>query len=958
MLAPLRLALNALLARRLRSALLTAAVALSAAMIAAVACAMASAQGAIEHQLAGTIGAADLRIKPTSATPLPPALLDTVRAWPQVRDAAPSVQTTLAITYRTPMLAPADTTPDTTSKAATPRAFERREITLSSTALANSIRPGATTTARPLTRQSRATQTELLPPPELLQGRLPQRDDEVVIDAALAHRLSVTYAQQTKKRDGLIPVWRSDVLNAPQRLDVPPSTIDAREAERINASRRIALGDRIEVARQLIPQLKTPLTGLFQTNTTLTVVGIAAQPPLGGRPQVYLTLNAITALSREPGLSQIDIALNPGAKPDDIVRAHAASLPKGLLLQTTEKITSGLDKNIQSSRLALILVMVLGAISGAFIIMTGLSTAIAERQRELAILRCIGATTAQLARTQLLIGLILGISGAAIGVPLGVAIAALLSALFSDHLPTGLVIQPYGLIVAALSAILAGVLGSALPARQASRLSPLLALGARAATPLPRHLARTAAIALAMIAAHALIITIPTNGQTVFWGHATVGLPLLLSGYFLLGVPLVLIVSRLLSTPLSRALRLPPRLLNRTVAATPYRHGLTAGALMGGLAMMISIWTNGGAILRDWIEKIQFPDAFVSGLNLSEDVQRKLNSLTDIVADTSAITLYNVETDVFGVRALQKYKTTFVGFEPDSFFRMTRLTWVQGDPQTALKRLNQGGAVIVAREFLTAQGLGLGHKFTCSRNGTPIDFEIVGVVSSPGLELVSKFFNVGEDVTDQALHAIFGSRDDLKAKFFDGQPAPIQLIQIALTPTAQAQDDQALNTIRSELLDAGILDAGSGRQIKSQIVAFASGGLLVVSAIAAAAILIACLGVANIIIAAIEARQFEFGVLRAIGAPRSLLTRLVLAEALLIAITAGVLGTMLGIHGAWTERTLHALILGLTYAFHIPIGPVAAGWAILIALTLLAAAPAVVRLARRTPRDLLAATRG
>ena len=75
------------------------------------------------------------------------------------------------------------------------------------------------------------------------------------------------------------------------------------------------------------------------------------------------------------------------------------------------------------------------------------------------------------------------------------------------------------------------------------------------------------------------------------------------------------------------------------------------------------------------------------------------------VTGTCAITLHPVETDVFGVRALQRYKATFIAFEPGPFFRMSRLTWVQGSVEEALPKLERGGAVLVAREFLVKLGL-------------------------------------------------------------------------------------------------------------------------------------------------------------------------------------------------------------------------------------------------------------
>jgi len=83
----------------------------------------------------------------------------------------------------------------------------------------------------------------------------------------------------------------------------------------------------------------------------------------------------------------------------------------------------------------------------------------------------------------------------------------------------------------------------------------------------------------------------------------------------------------------------------------------------------------------------------------------------------------------------------------------------------------------VAREFKTAQHLGAGDTFVVKSEGKEYPFEIVGVVTSPGLEVVSKFFSVGEDFTEQAIHAVFGSRKDLKEKL--GTDA-ISMIQIGL----------------------------------------------------------------------------------------------------------------------------------------------------------------------------------
>jgi putative ABC transport system permease protein len=403
-------------------------------------------------------------------------------------------------------------------------------------------------------------------------------------------------------------------------------------------------------------------------------------------------------------------------------------------------------------------------------------------------------------------------------------------------------------------------------------------------------------------------------------------------------------------------MRLPANLVPRTITATPYRYGFTAGAMMSGLALMVGIWTQGHAILNDWLGRLEFPDAFAVGLNLTEESRAKLDALP-FVTGTVPITLHNVETSAFGVHALQQYKTTFIAFDPEPFFRLTRLTWIEPtDPaaqQRAIERIKAGGAVLVAREFKTAQHMGAGDTFTVKSDGKEFPLDIVGVVTSPGLEVVSKFFSVGDDFTEQAIHAVFGSRKDLKEKL--GSSA-INMIQVGLSK--DISDEEAVSKIRATLLDAGLLDAGSGRKIKQDIESVIKGTLLVSTLVALFAMIISSFGVANIVIAGIQARQFEFGVLRAVGAPRSLMTRLVLSEAILIALTAGVLGTLMGVQAVVSGQRLDKLLFGLELSVRPPPAPIILGWLMVFAVTLGAAAPAVIRLARRQPRELLGAMKG
>ncbi len=933
-----RLATNSLSGRRSRSALLIGAVALSGALVVTVACAIATINATLSAQLDQTVGLADARVKPAGGgRTLDSTLLDRVRAWPEVFGADGRLEASLAVTIVKPVLRPDPA-----------GGFVRRETPLTFT-----LKGQASTEPR--------AGAEVIPAPRLLEGRRAQAPDEIVLDELLAADLLPRQAAGDRPADG----WQ--LRGRPAPTEGPsgpmPERVDGpEEAAAHNGRLRLGVGESVEVVRQLFDfRVPIPLNlPALRQGDRLTVVGIAEAPPLAGRSQGYMTVEGLARVAEAPGrLSQIDIRLNRGVDAEALVRARRgeiASTDPGLILETTARVTSGLDENVRSSQLGFVLASVMAFLSAAFIVMTGLTTSVTERQRELAIVRCIGGTRAQLAGAQLWIGSIVGAMGAGAGVPLGIGFAALLAWVFREQLATSLAIPASGITLALVGCLVSGLIGAGWPAWCAARATPLRGLASRAAPPRPRTLLMVTIAGLCGLATQLAIVGLPTDGQVIFWGYATTGLPLMFIGYFLLGVPVTLALVRALGAPLSRLLGLPPRVLARTIEATPYRHGFTAGALMAGLALMVAIWTNGGAILRDWIGKIQFPDAFVSGLALTPESQRLLDAMP-IVRRTCAVTIHPVETDVFGVRALQSYKTNFMAFEPEPFFAMNRLEWVEGDPEVAIRRLNEGGAVVVAREFLVARGLGLGHRFVARQDGVEHTFEIVGVVSSPGLEIVSKFFNIGDDYLQQSVHAVFGSRRDLREKFHSDA---IHLIQIQLADPLPPglDDDGAVAQIRRALFGAGILDAGSGRQVKEEIRSFATGMLLVVSGVAMVSMLVASFGVANLIVAGIQARQFEFGVLRAVGGTRGLLVRLVLGEALVIALTACVLGVLMGTQGSWAGQRIHRYLFGLDMHVRPPPGPIAVACLIVIALALGAALPAVLRLNRRRPRELLAAVRG
>lgn len=969
-----RLAITSASARRSRTALLVGAVALSAALIAAVATALNSLNASVQMRTEATVGRGDVRIQPAgSGQTLDDSILEHIRAWPEVELAAAKLEGRLAtLAIRKPILV-------RESDGWKPR----DQVFIATDAQGNGIEPGLEDEVRPL---------------RLLAGRGPQRDDEIVIDALLAMRLGYDVRTAEDRRYGFDVVKPRTIRERLKPHELPSGRISDAQAERFNRGQGVRIGDKLNVvpsavapaqllafvprlatgpnafvgfanaanfgpgglldmARLLIsPRRLVEQIELLRRPVQFTVVGIAEQPPLGGRPQAYLTLNRFQQLADQPGrISQVDVIVKPGASPDDVSDAHREELGAGIIIQSTEKITSDLEKNIKSSQLGFLLASVLAFLSASFIIMTGLTTDVSQRQRELAVVRCIGGRRRQLAEAQFATGVMVGGLGALIGIPAGVAVAWLIARAFPETVPSGVIVPRSGVLLALVGSLGAGVAGAAFPAWRASTMPPLTAMRSHARPATRKGIVLTTVLGLLGVAFHLAVVLVPSNSQFVFWTYVIAALPLMFVGYFLLGVAAVLTVSRALAPVVSGLLRIPRRLLLRGLGGTPYRYGFTAGAMMTGLALMVAIWTNGRAVLRDWIDAMEFPDAFVSGIPLSPQAKGVLDALP-FVENSCAITREFVEVGAdatLGVRGLQRYDTSFIGFEPQPFFEMTNLTWVEGSREYAQPRLEAGGAVLIAREFHVARGLGVGDTFTCTFNGKEFTFDIVGVVTSPGLDIASRFFNIGEEYTHQAVHSVFGSLKDLREKFRSDQT---HILQVDL---ADGVDDmQAISAIRNALAPYGLLDAGSGRQLKERIHQFAKGTLMVFSCVAIVAMLVACFGVANLIAAAIDVRQFEFGVLRAVGAHRNMLARLVAGEALLVALSASLMGTVMGIQAALGGRRLYEALLGIQFDVRPPLMPILAGWATVVTLTLLAAAPAAVRLNRRRPRELLAVVKG
>ena len=686
----------------------------------------------------------------------------------------------------------------------------------------------------------------------------------------------------------------------------------------------------------------------------LTIVGVFERPELAvlQKPAAAVTLAVAQGLAQAPGrVDLIDLGLDRLRSASEVERLRGPELPATVRFQSSASVSTKVNRGVRAARLLVALITGLVFTSAGFIVLTTLTVSVAQRTRELAVLRCVGASRWQVAGSQLVAGLVTCLAGAALGAPLGLLTAWRLHEHYRDALGVPFSPDPWGVLLATSAAAAAGLLGSAYPAWRAASVGPLEAMTGQARPPSARGPWLCAALGLAMAVAPFLWLYGAPSLESALVGYLALGVPLSLLGYFLLCIPIALLIAHAASGLIARLFVLPAPLLRQSLTATPYRHGMTGGALMVGVALLVTIWTDGRSIHTGWFTRIQMPDAFLHSFFSLQPAQIERVRSAPAVASLCPTKTFAVKVvdSALGLAGMTDGHTQFVSSDFESFMGMTQLEWVQGNAATALPRLRQGRALLVSREYLVSRGVGVGSRLTLETLEGPVEFEVVGVVYSPGLDVAVHWFDLQPYYAERSISSVFGTREDAK-KYFGVDTANLLLLNLR----DDVKDDEALKQLRERAPGTVV---GSNRAIREEVASVVSDSMRVASTIALVSLVIGCLGVGNLVIAHVSARRFELGVLRAAGASGALLGRLVAAEALASAITGSLAGAALGYQLSVAAAILRNRLFGLGYTPE-PALDVAALGAVAVSLAaLLAALPPAIRVSRSPVTALLAAGR-
>ena len=663
----------------------------------------------------------------------------------------------------------------------------------------------------------------------------------------------------------------------------------------------------------------------------VTIVGIIKRPAIEllSRPTAYLDIGAISKdLGVSPEYNVIDLKLKLPSDTDYDAYAKMLTEELGPTVKAAPGTNSRakLAQETHSIELILSLLAAISSICAALIIGTTLSVGVQERIRQFGQLRCIGSSRSQLASFVLADALVMGVIGSAAGVAMGF----LFSTVLVTHYPQYFLaykIAPTYVLISLVTGLLATLFGALIPMWQVTRVSPMTAITAVAKPPRSSRIRIAIVVGGSCLALQFLLWYLIPQEDAKFFTYNLVGIPLVFVGWALLGPGILVATEWIGAQVIGRLLFIRPVLLRSAWSRTPWRASAMIAALMIGVTLLTAVRARGQSLLVSWVSPARVPDLLLYTVMdtvvdsfvpspLRPSPERRAETLKaqhpEITVAAPAAS-FPVKIDVPAdapKEILSDSATHVVAVDPVTFPQVVEMEFVKGDRETALKQLAAGGHIFVTEDFENHRHLTVGDKLTLiAADGRPVDFTIAAVVASTGMELVKNYFDMRTVFQEQAVSSVLGTLSDAK-KHFKVREGSFTLVN--LTPAAQSP--AVLGKLREQLTKDGY-QAVSSVELKIGIRKVITSVVDALSVIAFGALVVASLGVANMVIASVHARRYEFGVLRAVGAGRLQLIRLVLAEVSLIGVIAGVLGVAAGLHLAYMSTLVDRLLTGFSTSF-------------------------------------------
>ncbi len=672
-----------------------------------------------------------------------------------------------------------------------------------------------------------------------------------------------------------------------------PPTIGANWNQTANAALVIRAGSPPTSAGQVVVDAATAKKYQLAVGQTIkilfqgppaefTIVGTAgfgtADNLAGATLALFDTNTAQHVLGKEGVFDEIDVVADPAVTQTQLRARIQDALPKGVEAVTSTSVADEQSKQLQDAlgffRTALLVFAFIALFVGAFIIFNTFSIIVAQRTRELALLRTLGASRRQVLTSVIAEAFVVGLVASGLGIVAGLGIAlglqGLLSAFNIDLPSTSTQLQLRTIVVSLIVGTVVTVVASILPARRAARVAPVQALRESQETGALKILGRRLVIGLSVtgLGVAALLFGLfghsSNAGALIGFGAAAtfVGIAILspLAARRLAGI---------IGAPVSR-MGVQGKLGRENAMRNPRRTASTASALMIGLGLVAmvailsaSLKASFDAILSDTV-KADFILSTSSFVPFSPDVASKTSQVPGVAA------VAEFRQGGFQVSG----KTEFVSaVDPATVDQVMTLNVSSG----SIASLAQG-QVMIFDDVATKHHWSVGDTL-------PAAFATTG--KTPLI--------IGGTYSEDRLAGDYLISLDTYGKYF-----PEQLDQFVMVKTDPGADPATVQRgIVAATAEFGNVEVQDQTGFRDKYAGQVNQLLGLVTALLAMAILIALFGIINTLGLSIFERTRELGLLRALGMSRRQVKRMIRWESVIIAILGAVLGLVIGVFFGW-----------------------------------------------------------
>ncbi len=668
------------------------------------------------------------------------------------------------------------------------------------------------------------------------------------------------------------PTFGANWANTPAspfhfRAGTPPQAADDVSVDAATAAANgIHVGQTIQMVFNGGPRQSFRVSGIVGYGQADNVAGATIA--------LFTTPTAMRVLDTQGDFDQITVYASSGVSDTTLRDRVAQVLPSDMVAQTgaaqAAQQTQATQSVIGILSTALLVFGLIALFVGSFLIVNTFTILIAQRSRELALLRALGATRRQVMLSVLTEALLTGLVASAVGAGLGILLAIGLARLLGFSLTNGgLTISPRSFIISIAVGTAVTVVAATLPARRATRVAPMAALRDAVPEAAPVTRRRIVGGAIVAVAGAGLLGAglFADTGQTLLLlGLGALGLFI---GIAYLSPLLVRPVAGAIGRPLARLRGVPGRLARENAIRSPRRTASTAAALMIGVALIAAVAViaasfkaSGEASIAGSVNSQLLVTENSGGGGFTTDVvtalrtDPRLADLTEVRANSVVIASANQSLLAIDVAAINQTVTfDMVSGDPTSI----------ANPQDMLV----DDATANARGWTT--GTMVQAQFPYA--STAVTKRIGGVyrgnalISGFAVSLATYSANFPKPEQDIALLANAASGQTLAAA-----DAALKS-DLSVYPTLIVQTKQEFIDANSKSID----------QAQSLIDV-----LLVLS------VVIAALGVVNTLALSVLERARELGLLRALGLTRRQTRSMVRWEAVIIALLGALLGLVIG----------------------------------------------------------------